>query len=400
MGAVEEFEGVSQGRSRRALGLIAISLALALVAGIIYLRPFARPASPAPLPTPVEHFNLPSSMEWVSAGEGWLVFNDGNNHATLFHTRDAGRHWQANLLVSGRAGRLTFFDAGRGVVTIRGDAAAVSVLQTTDGGRSWQLLHLPELTGRYLLDVPFSDPRHAWLAAPATQPYLAGATTFDLYRTDNGGEAWQRFPGGALKGLPAPPQGAPLFATSRDGWVLIDRQLYSSHDGGDSWQPETLDLSAATPDSAVSLVQASLSPGGRVALTLEGFPPSGQVPRGVDIWVAASSDGGHTWQPPVHIPETQSPSGNPSQQPPEFTDAWNGWLAVGPAMYTTADSGRSWNRKAMPSGAPCVDVTPVTAGTAWCAGQSAAAQYPKGFQVRLFRTVDGGRHWSGVDPPV
>ncbi len=41
----------------------------------------------------------------------------------------------------------------------------------------------------------------------------------------------------------------------------------------------------------------------------------------------------------------------------------------------------------------CAGVTPVSPSTAWC-----AAHYAKG--VRLFRTMEGGRPWGCVDPPI
>ncbi|MGI8562885.1 MAG: WD40/YVTN/BNR-like repeat-containing protein [Candidatus Dormibacter sp.] len=143
---MDDFEGVSRGRTRRALGLIAIGLALALVGGIVYLRPFARAPAETPAPTPGGHFNLPADMQWLSGAEGWLVYNDGQNQSTLFHTQDAGRHWQRNFLVSnGHAAGLRFFDSRRGVLPIYGEAGGVRVLQTEDGGRSWRPVPLPSL---------------------------------------------------------------------------------------------------------------------------------------------------------------------------------------------------------------------------------------------------------------
>ena len=389
---MDDFGGVSQGRGRRALGLIAIGLALALVGGIVYLRPFARPPQPAPATTTLTgHFIPPSDMQWPSPDEGWLVFNDGSNHIKLFHTRDAGRHWERNLLVPGmRAAGLTFFDPRNGVLRFWAEAGGASALRTKDGGRSWQPFPLPKLGAAVNGDVEFSDPQHAWLAAWAVPTPPAGVAAFDLYRTADGGRHWQRFPNGALNGLPQPPSGPPLFASAHDGWVQIASRLYGSPDGGDSWQLENLELPAP---GSVSLFQATVSPGGWVTLTFQGSTPSGQVPQRVETWVAASSDGGLTWQGLVHTPETQNVGAGPNWQPPHFSDARNGWLVVGQVMYTTMDSGRTWNRKAMPAGAVCVDVTPVSARTAWC-----AAHYPKG--VRLFRTTDGGRQWSGVDPPI
>ncbi len=396
MGAVDDFEGVSRGRSRRALGVIAIGLALALVGGVVYLRPFARAPAPAPAATPAGHFNLPSDMQWVSADEGWLVYNDGLNHSTLFHTRDAGRHWQRDFLVSGgHAAGLRFFDSRRGVLPIYGEAGGVRVLQTEDGGRSWQPVPLPSLVSGYA-GVEFVDAQHAWLTQWATQASPAGAANFELYRTADVGQHWQRFPNAALNGLPGPPSRPPVFASAKDGWVQVGSQLYASPDGGDSWQPANLELPAG---GGVLLVQAIVSPGGWAALILEGSSASGQVPHGVEIWVGASSDGGRTWQPAVHIPETPSPDAA-DWHPPHFSEARNGWLVVGPDMYTTADSGRTWNRRKMPAGAPCLDVTPVSASTAWCAGRTPAGAYPNGSQVHLYRTVDGGVDWSPVDPPI
>jgi len=199
-----------------------------------------------------------------------------------------------------------------------------------------------------------------------------------------------------LNGLPGPASRPPVFASAQDGWVQVGAQLYASHDGGDSWQVDSLELPAG---GSVVLVQAVVSPGGWAALIFEGATPSGQVPHGVEIWVAASTGGGGMWQPSVQTPEIQSPDAA-NWYPPRFSDARHAWLTVGPDMYTTADSGRTWNRRNMPPGASCLDVTPVTASTAWCAGRTPAGAYPNGSQVHLYRTVDGGRYWSTVDPPI
>ncbi|MDQ6898271.1 MAG: YCF48-related protein [Candidatus Dormibacteraeota bacterium] len=397
---MDDFESVSRGRGRRALGLIAIGLALALVGGIVYLRPFAKAPAQTPAPTPAGHFNLPADMQWVSADEGWVVFNDGSNHSTLFHTRDAGRHWQRSLSVTdGHAAGFRFFDPGQGVLPIYGEAGGVRVLKTDDGGRSWQHVYLPNLMSGYV-NVEFSDAQHAWLTQWSTQASTAGVPTLDLYRTADGGQHWQAFPNGALNGLPGPPSVPLVFASALDGWVQVGSRLYASHDGGDSWRPESLELPAAAPGASLYLAQAVVSPGGWAALTLYGPTPSGQVPPGVDIWVTASSDAGRTWQPPVHTPEKQSLDAGPDWYPPRFSDPRNGWLVVGAAIYTTVDSGGTWSRKAMPAGAPCQDVSSVSASTAWCAGRAASGAYPKASQVRLFRTVDGARHWTAVDPPI
>jgi photosystem II stability/assembly factor-like uncharacterized protein len=203
-------------RAWRGLALIVVSLVV--LAGVIALH--VRPApGAAPVAAAVRQPDGASTMDWISAREGWIsAFDRRAGTSTLFHTADAGRHWSRQRVARGTE-TPEFFDALHGIV-----ASDAGTLRTSDGGRHWQSLTLPAGVGGQ--QPAFSDARHGWVWDPSPAGLLA---------TVDGGAHWRRL---ADAGLPAAPAAPRLlgFHDALHGWLALADALYATADGGATWE--------------------------------------------------------------------------------------------------------------------------------------------------------------------
>ncbi|MEO5625171.1 MAG: glycoside hydrolase domain-containing protein, partial [Dokdonella sp.] len=182
-----------------------------------------------------------TSMHLLNPDEGWVA---GRMH--LLRTADGGRHWlDITPQPANFAGidAVFFLDAHEGWAAIaREDSTGIeaqvlsSIAHTHDGGASWSPEPLPAdaLADATPLALDFVDARHGWLMARA--PSGSNFQRGRLLRTDDAGRTWNV--------LPAPPIVAqPVFASPQTGWLAGGPQrdrLYVTHDGGASWQQQTL----------------------------------------------------------------------------------------------------------------------------------------------------------------
>ena len=108
-----------------------------------------------------------------------------------------------------------------------GGAGPVSVLRTTDGGKTWPAVTvaLPDAVTGGVAEATLSFPNRTagWLlASGGAAPFYGPAA---LYATTDGGATWRRvgastpnlsFKGGGLPGVSG---GGVVFLTSADGWL-------------------------------------------------------------------------------------------------------------------------------------------------------------------------------------
>jgi photosystem II stability/assembly factor-like uncharacterized protein len=149
---------------------------------------------------------------------------------------------------------------------------------------------------------------------------------------------------------------------------------------------------------AVAPAAAGASPGERAApaaaWTKQAPLPTWYDLEGVDMvsategWAVGAqgtilhtTDGGATWSP-------QSSGTTEPLNAVRFLDAQHGW-AVGNVMLWTGDGGLTWNKgNAFPASNYGVDFADLTHG--WAVGSGGV----------VYRTVDGGRNWSGSPTPT
>jgi photosystem II stability/assembly factor-like uncharacterized protein len=157
--------------------------------------------------------------------------------AVFVQTRDGGRSWTSHDLTDLASGLVdvAFLDEERGIaVGSLGDgpteaqqqAARVVVLATTDGGETWQRRYLGPREGERAWKVHFVDTEVGFVSIEGARPEGV------VLRTQDGGQSWERLP--VAPGLSFQAVG---FVSRERGWLGSRETLYSTRDGGASWQP-------------------------------------------------------------------------------------------------------------------------------------------------------------------
>jgi len=158
---------------RRALAAFALALApLAFAQDAEREDPAARPAVIAPL----AQRSLLLDLAWA----GTRVFAVGER-GHILHSDDSGRTWiQSQVPASANLTAVYFADGKHGWAV----GHVETILATSDGGESWQLVHLEAENPQPLLDVAFAD---------ATRGVAVGAYGV-VYVTTDGGSVWSQVP--------------------------------------------------------------------------------------------------------------------------------------------------------------------------------------------------------------
>ncbi len=286
-----------------------------------------------------------------------------------------------------------------------GYSGYLSLLRTTDGGAGWTDVTPPDpfsgVPDEYGTALDFLNQDTGWLAMEVGQ---GSTTTIAVARTTDAGSSWQ------VNTLKAPfPGGIYLdFTSSEDGWLLamstpgaglMSKVLYSTSDGGRTWQEDSCSLGPGCPQKG-GLLPSDSYPTGMSFLGSGGFVSA--LNHGDSyLWFYGSQDAGHTWQRiPLTVPKAYA-QGYGDVYSPSFSGT-NGRMFVqfststGPLLvvYQSADGGRSWQPKASPA-------LPVSLGSpaqfGWTSGED--GYVASGDGKDLYRTTDGGQTWARAPLP-
>jgi photosystem II stability/assembly factor-like uncharacterized protein len=358
---------------------------------------------------------------------------ESNSGFNAYRSTDEGRSWQpaADLTqalnaVQGdeRSNHIDFIQWYSPEVAIVAGYIGPRVFRTTDGGRSWGAVTLPDDQWIYSLErsgsrtwmcgssgrivrsddqgatwheltaTPFNDddrcrglsfltPDHGW----------AVGMRATLWATEDGGESWT-----PLTSPVPPPRGEPadvfewpasltdvLRLTPELAWVQGSKGLYKTTDGGRTW---TLEM-----DADSSALHVSITPDGRRVLTRTSpdLPLPQWIPSFEQAW-ALSSDTVLARGLILYV-KGQLERGGPLrtqgngqltrldgfiQQSPRL---WKGW--VGAVVVASHDEGRSWYRMGNTAGQPIHALAAPGDGSLF-------AELSRG---RLLRSSDGGLSW-------
>jgi photosystem II stability/assembly factor-like uncharacterized protein len=376
-------EPLLNGRSRRAVPLVAAALTVAVVAGLLWLRPqidsgsgqltFAVPSPTAP--TLAAQFQ--AEYFFVAPGVGWALVEGlgrGPSRYWVFETSDGAQHWTEQFsgsIVSVGYLQLAFFDAHHGYFCVGADGA----YRTSDGGRHWTRLALP---ARGAMAITFSDAGHGWYDGFTLDP-TTGGTTNHFFTTTDGGDHWRELP-------PLPGFGTLVFNNASDGWLVSPDQsgglLYMTHDGGVTWEgrqfPPGAELGAFGKPQVVSNVR--LIPGGGVMV-------------GANNAAYVSMDGGATWRlvgVPVNAVDYHAVT---------FQDA-NHWWSMGSGdLYKSDDAGRHWHHVALQLDDWDYIIGVLDSRHAWARLEVPFPRTRQAIGSGLALSSDGGVHWTYVNVP-
>jgi photosystem II stability/assembly factor-like uncharacterized protein len=278
-------------------------------------------------------------------------------------------------------------------------AANNRVLRTTDGGASWRDVTPPYAYSAQAAGVveDFLSASLAWVAiAPAN-----GTPPIQVFRTTDGGQTWQS----SL--VPSDNLGQLTFLNAQDGWILAGIEaaagpkavdVFRTTDGGKTWTK----VSTASPTYTSP---GALSPGAEWLTFLDASTgwATGSSPVTQFVWLYVTHDGGSTWNHQT-LPPPAHGQGDLFTGPITFFNSQDGVLptcfSAGADIYTdiyvTHDGGTTWNSTSLLPFSTCAvaafvgasDFIDSTHGwvldTAWT---------PAATTTSLYMTSDGGAHW-------
>jgi photosystem II stability/assembly factor-like uncharacterized protein len=321
-------------------------------------------------------------LSFADALHGWVLGTASKgqtNYLVLATTSDAGRTWHYLPFQDS-----SLANASGDIWHIYFESAPVGWLygprtyRTADGGRTWALNSLPGVR----TEAMASSGSSVW-AAVLLQGCL-GTCPLQLETSSDGGRTWS-----AVSAPIVGPSAELVRVSDLYGWVLSWRRLQGgdssslavTHDGGATWQTLTTPCAPATSfEDRIAAIDDRT-----IWIVCGSQPGAGSQQK----QLITSSDGGLHWSYPPNPPSTGYVSGLALSGP---TNGLTGWLAMarGP-LYLTTDGGKTWQaadaRGAASdlAGSGTIDVVFTDPLHGWAATST-----------QIFRTTDGGLHWSGV----
>lgn len=256
---------------------------------------------------------------------------------------------------------------------------------TDDGGLTWYGGTVPEEVF-YAYSPWLVDRERGWCVGR-----LRDNQGHVLLATEDGGRHWT--------GQPLPETGwvrSIWFEPAGHGWLLSQKQLWRTQDGGQSWQPQD-------PPPGMRQYGGSFYATDMLHLVVIGHDSQSR-------WlIAQTTDGGENWSQNL----VAFQGGQGLLQAIHFAPGMKvGWVVgmegerienrghiayTRPLVLHTADGGKSWQRQELNTRSQLRDVWALSETEAWiCSfGAYALPQFAPG---RLFHTTEGGATWQNESP--
>ncbi len=168
-----------------------------------------------------------SQLQMIDGNTGYILSYDGS----ISKTSDGGTTWSETEIGTGDFTAMHFLNENEGWV-LKGDWGDNAVYHTADGGSTWDMIYEYTGFGWYLVDVFFLDSQHGWIVHSHAQT----DDDADYSATDNGGATWTDH---LLSSdfFYSHLNHSVYFESLQHGWLVDERVLYETTDGGNSWSP-------------------------------------------------------------------------------------------------------------------------------------------------------------------
>src|SRR5438046_2130739 len=179
----------SSSHAKRALSLIAVSLAVIVCTGFLYVAPSLPSLIPSrsAATSPTQSSYRVAAVDFVNPRIGWVVALLAAGDLAVLHTTDGGASWTRQLAVAGdvHPTYVKFFDERVGILALLGVRPVL--YRTGDGGATW--ITRPALDdGTAVISWSFVDSDHGWMLV--RKGGAAAARPARPYRTQDGGLSW------------------------------------------------------------------------------------------------------------------------------------------------------------------------------------------------------------------
>jgi photosystem II stability/assembly factor-like uncharacterized protein len=350
-------------------------------------------------PTASEGFLLGSRTRPQQFGPVTASCQDGLDPPAcevLLRTSDAGRHWSQIGLSLPPVWSMTFLSARLGLVAVdicgksgTGESVppppcAGRIERTRDAGDHWSTV----LDSSAPIVALASEGTTVWAIEARTASFARSPSTnwLRVLRSENGGTSWSRLGAvrDAMNMVPTDLAAQLVFSSSKVGAIALFSpstcmmhgcgldQLFATADGGATWSPAFLPGGHDGCGDAIGAIAAA--PGGRI---IAGVGASGQCPVEKDR-VVETDDGGRNWR------TLRSYAFGPDPVSMALPSA-DGWAAGASGIFRTVDGGAHWTQVSPPlSPANGIEFVSPRAGFGLGTVSDPSA---------LLATNDGGRTW-------
>jgi photosystem II stability/assembly factor-like uncharacterized protein len=345
----------------------------------------------------------PGTIKMLNMSIGWAV-TSSNNH--VLRTIDGGVSWKdvtpPYTHADHYAGMVEdFLNASLAWIALApaNGSPPIQVFRTTNGGQTWQS---SSVSSDNVGQITFINAQDGWLLAGIEA--AAGPKSVDVFRTTDGGKTWTNV-STASATYTAPgalPPGAEwlTFPDASTGWATGSSPvtqliwLYVTHDGGATWQHQTLPRPAhGSRDIFTGPITFFNREDGILPTCLA---TDAGLATEADIYV--THNGGTTWSSTSLLPLSQCGVAAFAGTS-DFIDGTHGWVldhAFTPTattrLYTTIDGGIHWMK--LTPGANFQNIQEldfVSDSVGWAIGTTASDTYI------LLKTIDGGRTWTQIN---
>jgi photosystem II stability/assembly factor-like uncharacterized protein len=302
--------------------------------GVFTLAALALP-HPQPQSNPptweIHETGVTARLRGVSAPSVNVVWASGTD-GTVVRTTDGGRTWKRLTIPD--ADTLDFrdidaFDARTAFALSIGPGEASRIYKTADGGSTWTLQFRNDDPKAFYDAIAFRDSRRGFAFSDSVDGQ------FVVLRTNDGGQTWVRV---LASTLPAALAGEGAYAASGSNiaivgdniWIGTSRsRVLRSDDGGRRWTVERTPL--PTGDSAGIFSVSFRDPARGIVVGGDFQKPSEAVNN-----AAITIDGGRTWATVYGLGGYRSAVAHVGRDS-------HTWIAVGPSgSDVSRDDGRSW----------------------------------------------------------
>jgi photosystem II stability/assembly factor-like uncharacterized protein len=314
--------------------------------------------------------NIPQSISdifFVNAQKGWLVGNSG----MIMISTDGGVTWTAqNSGVTTNLQRVVFVNDQVGYI---GMASRASILRTSDGGATWNLVSLPAAdTARTSYAICFLSPSTGFVGC-------GKSAASDIFMTSDSGKTWASKQSITSNYFTDISFGSPTRGVAV---ANIYSKLYYTTDGGSTWSLSTKPSSMGTASYSSSVIN-----------TVKMVDSLTVVASGWGSWyslqptiVLRSTDGGATY---VYQSASGASNTYGSGYDVYFKDANNGLIVGnqrGGVVLKTTDAGATWNPITVFTAHPLRSIAG-SGDTVWIASY-----------YGVFRSTDFGSTWTLLTP--